>query len=159
MRHAAGIEPRQGGLEAGFRIQQKLTGGNHRLTLPQALSDFDVAARARPPTTSTGRKRPSASRTMTTLRFPVAITASCGTTMASGSRPATSVTLTSMPGFNRPPGLASSTRARSVRLVALTCGSSADTRPRNTCSGYAGTRISALAPIATAVAAASGISA
>ncbi len=72
---------------------------------------------------------------MTTLRVPVRITASVGTTSTGFAAAAPKATVANMPGFRTPPGFASTMRARIVRVAAFTSGSSALTLPLNARSG------------------------
>src|SRR6266705_2723229 len=97
---------------------------------------------SKPSSTSCGQNLPSLSATMTTLRSPVRMTASDGTRSAFVPVPCAKTSVANMPGFSLPPGLASSTRARSVRVAAFTSGRIALTRPRKTWPGKPGTRAS-----------------
>src|SRR3546814_10706351 len=64
---------------------------------------------------------------MTSVRLPVRISASDGTSSAVCALPPND-TVANMPGFRRPPRLGSSIRTDSVRLSAWTSGRIADTR-------------------------------
>src|SRR5262249_14966775 len=64
---------------------------------PDLISMSDPAGR--PSVTSTGEKRLSSPATMTTLRLPVAMTASCGTSSTASLDVEPRVTETNIPGF------------------------------------------------------------
>ena len=96
---------------------------------------------SRPSFTSTGRNLPSLSATMTTLRLPVEITASVGTSSADLFAAAKS-SVANMPGFSSPAGLLRTMRALIVRVVGFTSGNSIATCPLKTLSGMAATRAS-----------------
>ena len=112
-----------------------------------------------PTSTSCWRNFPSPSASTTRLRSPVRITASLGTSTACVARPLDSMSVANMPGFSFAPGLATSMRARRVRVTAFTSGRIAPTRPVNTSPGYAGTRASTRLPGTSQAACASGTSA
>ena len=114
---------------------------------------------SRPTSTAAGTKRPSPASTITTLRLPVLITASLGTSTTCLLDAPPNFTVANIPGFSDPPGFASTMRARTVRVCALTSGSSAFTEPLKTRSGYAAARASTGAPLRTNAACASGTSA
>ena len=100
---------------------------------PLVISVWSPASR--PTSTSTGANLPSPAATITTLRLPVRITASDGTSTAGFAAAPRNVAFANIPGFNAPPGFDSTTRARTVRVAMLTSGSSASIRPLNTRSG------------------------
>ena len=112
-----------------------------------------------PVTTSAGRKRPSASASITSVRLPVATIASVGTRSVLSSRSSAKLIRTNMPGTRRPRGLASSIRALSVRVAGFTSGSSACTRPSKVSPGSAGLVAVTGAPGASCAAWLSGTSA
>ena len=109
--------------------------------------------------TSTAWNFPPSSATMTTLRVPVRITASAGTSSTSAPGAAAIFNEANMPGISCPSGLASSTRAFSVRVAVSTCGRTAPTLPWNTAPGSAGLVALTALPGRTCAAAVSGMSA
>ena len=86
---------------------------------------------SRPASTSTGSNLLSPRSTTITVRRPVGMSASVGTSTASREVAGEMARVTYMPGFSFMPGLPSSTRARTVRLAATTSGSTALIRPAN----------------------------
>ena len=107
---------------------------------------------------STGVYLPSAPATITTVRLPVAITASWGTTSACSPADCLNVTRTNMPGLSARPGLRNSMRAFSVRVARSTSGRIADSLPLIMLPGPAACTSAAL-PTRSCEASASGTSA
>jgi len=136
-RHLRAFHARPGRPQIRLRVDEELTGDDDFVAFGEAFTDFALAADSTPSSTSCGRNLPSLSATMTTLRSPVRITASEGTRSALISAPCAKASVANMPGFNLPPGLPSSTRARSVRVAAFTSGRIALTRPRKDLAGEA----------------------
>ena len=98
-----------------------------------------------PTSTSTGWKRPPSCARYTSVRLPVRISASAGTTSASRCGPR-SVTCALRPAFRRCAGLGNSMRTRSVRVSRLASCSTAATRPLTTTPGNARKRASTAWP-------------
>jgi hypothetical protein len=99
------------------------------------------------------------SATITTVRLPVWITASVGTSSVLSARMSTKFIVTNIPGTSRLPGLASSSRAFSVRVLGFTSGRMACTLPSKVLPGAAGLRAWTLAPGRSSAAWLSGTSA
>ena len=87
------------------------------------------------------------------------MTASVGTSRAAVLRWSMNCMVTNMPGANAKPGLASCTRAFSVRVAVATSGNMAWTVPLNTLPGTATERASTFAPACSNASWLSGISA
>ena len=109
-----------------------------------------------PVCTSTGVKRPASLASMTSWRVPVAMTASDGSSRTSAAAPGAKVSVVNIPGSSKAPGLASSMRAVTVRVAALTSGKITLTLPWNTLPGSACARASTAVPGRTLAAALSG---
>ena len=112
-----------------------------------------------PVTTSAGRKRPSSSASITSVRLPVAMIASVGTSRVLLSGLSEKRICTNIPGTRRAPGLASSMRALKVRVAGFTSGSSACRRPSKSAPGSAGLDATTRSPGASCAAWLSGTSA
>ena len=111
-----------------------------------------------PTVTVTGWSRPSRCFTMTIERLPVAITASDGTSRRDTLCRAATRTRISMPGVSFSAALSISTRACSVRLLALMPGSTSRMRPVKCCAGSPANVASTAIPGCTVSASASGTS-
>ncbi len=91
-------EPRRRALQARVGVDQELAGHDHLLPRFEALADLRHAVRFRAGLDVDRRNLPSPSATITTVRLPVAITASDGTTVTSAAPAGTKSTDAYIPG-------------------------------------------------------------